>query len=168
MLRKSISIWNDLAGMQTMLAGFFLAAKIFGEGLLINSMPAARTNQFYSYVRIGQRWLSELRWLCLSVPWWAACELISLIGSHEKCLDSTASPLQLRWVKGVPPVLLAEWPRSFMCHCGNMGVEWTLNNSQHTQSTLEKKILPPLLLAFKPATFWSRNWHPANKQCILS
>ena len=28
-----------------------------------------------------------------------------------------------------------------MCHCGNTGVEQTLNKSQHTKFTLEKKIL---------------------------
>ena len=45
------------------------------------------------------------------------------------CLDSMVSPLWLRCVNGVcvfrcnlPPALLAEWPRSFMCHCGNTGV----------------------------------------------
>ena len=26
----------------------------------------------------------------------------------------------------LPPVLLAEWPWSFTCHCSNMGVEWIL------------------------------------------
>ena len=25
----------------------------------------------------------------------------------------------------LPPALLAEWPGSFTCHCGNAGVEWT-------------------------------------------
>ena len=30
------------------------------------------------------------------------------------------------------------------------------NKSQHRKLTLEKKILPPLLQGFKPATFWSR------------
>ena len=80
------------------------------------------------------------------------------------CLDSgIVSPLRLRWVKGVrvfrcnlPPALLAEWPGSFTCHCGNMGVKRTPNKSQHTQLTLEKKILPPLLPGFELATFRSR------------
>ena len=40
-----------------------------------------------------------------------------------------------------------------MCHCTNIGVEWTLNKSQHTKLTLEKKILPPLLPGFELATF---------------
>ena len=73
------------------------------------------------------------------------------------------SPLQLCWVKGVcmfmcnpPPALLAEWPGSFTCHCGNTGMEQTPNKSQHTKLTLEKKILPPLLLGFKLTTF--RSW----------
>ena len=52
---------------------------------------------------------------------------------------ATVSPLQLHWVKGVcvfrcnlPPALLAQWPRSFTCHCVDMGLEQTLNKSQHT------------------------------------
>ena len=81
------------------------------------------------------------------------------------CLDSgIVSPLRLNWVKGVcllrcnlPPALLAEWPGSFMCHCGNTGVKRSLNKkSQHTKWTLEKKVLPPLLSGFKLATFRSR------------
>ena len=43
-----------------------------------------------------------------------------------------------------------------MCHCGNTGVERTPNKSRHTKCTLEKKILPPLLPGFEPATFRSR------------
>ena len=58
----------------------------------------------------------------------------------------------------LPPALLVEWPRSFMCHCSNMGVEWTLNKSQHTNFTLEQKILLLLLPEFKLATFWSWVW----------
>ena len=42
-----------------------------------------------------------------------------------------------------------------MCHCGNMGVEWTPNKSQQTELTLEKKILLP---GFKLATFGSGVW----------
>ena len=68
----------------------------------------------------------------------------------------------------VPPALLAEWLGSFTCHCSNMGVKWTLNKNQHTELTLEKKILLPPLSGFKLATFWSRvrrfnqqaNWAP--------
>ena len=50
-----------------------------------------------------------------------------------------------------------------MCHCGNMGVERTPNKSQHTNLTLEKKILPPLLPGFELATFRSRVRHSANE-----
>ena len=45
---------------------------------------------------------------------------------------------------------------SFTSHCGNTGMERTPNNSQHTNLTLEKKILPPLLPGFELATFRSR------------
>ena len=43
------------------------------------------------------------------------------------------------------PLFLAECPGSFTCHCSNTRVERTLNKSQHTKLTLEKKILLPLL-----------------------
>ena len=70
------------------------------------------------------------------------------------------SPLRLRWVKGVclfrcnlPSALSAKWPRSFMCHCGDTGVERTPNKSQHTKLTLAKKTLPPVLPGFELAIF---------------
>ena len=80
------------------------------------------------------------------------------------CPDSgIASPFRLRWVKGVcvfrcnlPPALLTEWPGSFTCHCGNTGVEWTSNMSQHTKLTLEKNILLPPLSGFELAIYRSR------------
>ena len=44
-----------------------------------------------------------------------------------------------------------------------MGLGWTSNESQHTKLTLEKKILPLLLLGFKLTTFRSRVWCSTNK-----
>ena len=48
----------------------------------------------------------------------------------------------------------------FTCDCGNTDGMWlgdrgirTPNKSHHTKLTLEKKILPPLLLGFEFATF---------------
>ena len=41
----------------------------------------------------------------------------------------------------------------FSHHCSNMGMEWTLNKSQHAKLTPEKKILPPLVPGFKLAVF---------------
>ena len=58
----------------------------------------------------------------------------------------------------LPPALLAEWLGSFTCHCSNTGVEQTLNTSQRTKLTLQKKILPPLLPGFKLTTFPSQVW----------
>ena len=92
-----------------------------------------------------------------------------------RCLDSgIVSPLRLHCVKGVcvfrcnlPPALLAEWPGSNMCHCGDTGMEWTPNKSQHTKLTLEKKILPPLLPGFELATFRSRV-RRSNQQAIAA
>ena len=53
--------------------------------------------------------------------------------------------LRLRSVKGVrmfrcnlQPALLEEWPGSFTCYFGNIGLERTPNKSQHTKLTLEK------------------------------
>ena len=51
----------------------------------------------------------------------------------------------------------------FTCHCSNTGVEQASNKSQHTKLTLEKIIIPLLLLGFKLATFRSRVWHSTNK-----
>ena len=47
-------------------------------------------------------------------------------------------------------------PPAFMCHCRNTGMERTPNKSQHTNLTLEKNILLPLLRRFELATFRSR------------
>ena len=58
----------------------------------------------------------------------------------------------------LPPALLAEWPGSFMCYCGNRGGTNT-KMSQHRKSTLEKKILSQLQQGFKPTTFQSRVQH---------
>ena len=62
------------------------------------------------------------------------------------CLDGIVSPLRLRWVKCVfvfiwnlPPVLLAEWPGSFICHCSNTGMERTSNNLTGTESSLWRR-----------------------------
>ena len=55
----------------------------------------------------------------------------------------------------LPPAFLAQWPGSFTCHCSSTGLEWTLSKSQHTKLTVEKKILPLLLLGFELATFQS-------------
>ena len=52
-----------------------------------------------------------------------------------------------------------------MCDCGNTGVERTPNKSQHTKLTLEKKILPSLLLGFGLPTFRPRV-RRSNQQAI--
>ena len=39
-----------------------------------------------------------------------------------------------------------------MCHCGSTGVERTPTKSQHTELTLEKTIVSPLLPGFELAT----------------
>ena len=49
-----------------------------------------------------------------------------------------------------------------MCNCGNTGVERTPNKRQHTNLTLEKKILWPHTPGFKLATFGSQARHFTN------
>ena len=85
-----------------------------------------------------------------------------LIGFPHYAWTAAVSPLRLHWVKSVcmfrynlPPALLAEWPGSFTCHCGNEGVERAPNKSQHTKLTLENKVLQPLLPRYELATFQS-------------
>ena len=59
-----------------------------------------------------------------------------------------------------PPALLAEWPGTFACYCGNMEWNGYQNKSQHRKLTLEKKILPLLptpLCFFKSAIRMHRN-----------
>ena len=84
--------------------------------------------------------------------------------------SGTVNPLRLRWVKGVcvfsynlSHALLAEWPGSFTCYCGNTGVERTPNKSEHTKLTVEKKILPPFLPGNELATFRSLVRYFTNK-----
>ena len=55
----------------------------------------------------------------------------------------------------LPPALLAKWPGSFTCYCGNTRHQ---NKSQHRKLTREKKILLLLLQGFEPMTFQSRVW----------
>ena len=55
--------------------------------------------------------------------------------------DFVGSRVYVCWFRcNLLPVFLAEWAGSFICHCGNIGMERTPNKSQHTKVTLEKKI----------------------------
>ena len=144
---------------------FFSLARIVGECSTIHS-----SSNVTIYARISPQWLIGLRRLWPTVPWRVACELVSWYVPTLWLDSGIVSPLLLRWVQGVcvfrcnlPPALFAEWPGSFTCHCGNMGVERTSNKSQHTKLTLEKKILPPLLPGFELATFRSRVRRSTNK-----
>ena len=51
----------------------------------------------------------------------------------------------------LPLALFTVWPQTFMCHCGHMEMEQTLNKSQHKKLTLEKKIL-----RYRNVTLWSQ------------
>ena len=71
-------------------------------------------HQFHSFrPKISPKWLSGLRWLGTSVPWWVACAHVSLLRFHTM---PGGSPLWFHWVKGVcmsscnlPPALWAKW-----------------------------------------------------------
>ena len=58
----------------------------------------------------------------------------------------------LTCLKG-PPALLAEWLGSLRATAVTWGLNGYRNKSQHRKSTLEKKILLPLLQGFEPVTF---------------
>ena len=47
--------------------------------------------------------------------------------------------------------VLVEWPGYFTCYCGNTW--WNGYRNQQRKLTLEKKIIPPLLLELDPETF---------------
>ena len=79
----------------------------------------------------------------------AECSLTSCMWARFPIacsLDSCiVSSLRLHWVNGVcmlrcnlPLALLAEWPGSLTCKCGNMGVEWT-QIRVNTQSQLWRR-----------------------------
>ena len=101
-------------------------------------------------------------------PWQVAHEFVSPTGSHTM-YGWYRLPNPTPWVKcackficNLPPAPLTEWLGSFTCHCGNTSVEQTLNKSQRGQLTLEKKILPLLLLGTEPMTFWSQGRPSTN------
>ena len=153
--------------------GFFLACEDFGR-MFDNSFPAcasifffflfkwrlARANQLhpsgqdlFTVVQRAETTVTECFMTC--------CVWVRFLTDSHTLLDSgIVSLLRLRWVRGIcefrynlPSALLAEWPGSFTCPCGNTGVKRTPNKSQHTNLTLEKKILPPLPLGLELATF---------------
>ena len=158
-----------------MVVAFSSRVRIWGECSTNRSPPALLFFLFFKwrlacaslYARNSPHWLSRLRRL------WPSVQL--RVNSFPdkvptQCLDNgIVSPLRLRWVKSVcvfrcnlPPALLAEWPGSFSCHCGNMWVKRTPNKNQHTKLTLEKKILLP---RFELAIFQSRV-RRTNQQAI--
>ena len=137
-------IWGDCSTIHSSTIHFPSALFFF----FFNGDWLVHTN-FTLWAGISPQWLSELSRQWLSVPWRVACEFVSLKIPTLYLDSGIISPPRILWVKVVcvfrcimPPALLAEWPRSFTCHCGNTGVEQTSNKSQHTKLTLEKKNSP--------------------------
>jgi len=56
----------------------------------------------------------------------------------------------------LPPALLAEWPGSFTCYCGNTKVERIPKYKSAQKVTPGEKNTPSLLQGFKSATFQTR------------
>ena len=118
------------------------------------------------------------KWCTQVLPWMAPHETFA-VSAQVLCTPCTM-PLHAKphtygvcvFSCNLPPARLAEWPGSFTCYCGNTGWNGYRNKSQHRKSTLEKKILPPLLQGFEPATFQSRvrrsnHWAvPARLVCV--
>ena len=94
---------------------FFFKEKISSRTLILLFTPESVHNGSTSCDDCGRVFTDEL---LVSSCLWKVPTL---------CLHSIASPLRLRWVKGVcvftcnlPSVLLQN-DRGFMCHCGNTG-----------------------------------------------
>ena len=150
---------------------FSSRARIFGECSTIHSLPA-----LFFKVEISWRTLNPLfrpGSVHSGLASWCDCDRVlpdelrvsSFSNRFPHCTWTEAQTAHSDFVgsRGVcvfrcnhPPALLAEWPESFTCRCGNTGVERTPNKSQHTQLALQKKILPTLLPGFELATFRSR------------
>ena len=146
-------------------SGFFLAYKNSEGNFLMNqfvesSLPLPFDSFFF--LKISLHILIQLFISCQNQSTVAqsaemtvaTCSLMSCIWARfpdrfpHYTWTAIVSSLQLCCVMGVcmlwrnlPPALLAQWPGPFifMCHYGNVGVEWTLNKSQLRKLTLEKK-----------------------------
>ena len=55
----------------------------------------------------------------------------------------------------------------FYCHHSNAGVERTLNKSQHTKLTLERKIIPMLLPGFELTSFDHESGALTNNYLVI-
>ena len=124
---------KQLANLVVM--AFSSLARTFGEGLTVLPVlfffflkwRSAHAHQFHF---LSQDRSTVAQQAEITV---AECSLMSCVWAWfpelpTLRLDSTVSPLQLRWVKDVcmfgchlPPTLLAEWLGSFMWYCDNTG-----------------------------------------------
>ena len=107
---------------------FFLNVEISSATLIPLPRPESVHSDSPSWDDCGQMFPDKLQ-VSLFPNWFPHYAWTTAVSPHRLC-----------WVKGVcmfrcnlPPALLAEWPGSFMCHCGNKEVEWTLNKSQHAK-----------------------------------
>ena len=152
---------------------FFLACKDFGT-MFDHSFPAcafflfllicrlARTPSFHSLGQDQSTVAQKAEMTATECSQMSCVWAHFLIGSHivPGQPHSQSTPTSLgqgcMHVSGQPAnYIFGRIPASFMCHCSNTRVEGTPSKSQHRKLTLEKKILPPLLPGFEPATFWS-------------
>ena len=140
---------------ETFLSCACLKKKIFDRFKWISIARADHFHVFRS--KISPQWLSELRRQWTSVPWQVVCELVVLMpmdsntmpGQHtQPSPTSFGSKCVCVFNCNMLPELLASWPGSFTCHCGNTG--WNgqrtrAGTGRHRELTLDKKIHTPLL-----------------------
>ena len=110
---------------------------------------SARAHRFHSLSQ-DQFTVAQRTWATV-----AECSLTSCVWARFPptlglCRDSMVRPIRLRCVEGVymfrcnlPPALLAKWPGSLTCYCGDTSAERAPKKSQHRKFTQEKKIFPP-------------------------
>ena len=106
---------------------------------------------------------------------WNCCHLVTFCVHHTTIHHVTSSKATyVRCMRVyLQPALLAEWPGSFTCYCGNTGWNGYQNKSQHRKLTLEKKILPLLLQRSNhwaipiPLLLFSLCWRPTCVFAVL-
>ena len=127
-----------------------------------------------TFIACDSKWVTQLfvacfeyspKWCTLQhylvVTWLVPCRTVAILAhsvyttqlctmSHCHITSHKATQVGCMCCN-LPHALLAEWPKSFTCYCGNTCVE-------QISVTLEKKILPLLMWGLKPATFRSRVW----------
>ena len=107
-----------------------------------------------------------------SIPWWVACEFVSLIANRFAnyawtALSSTLSSLVQGCTCSSVTSHLLFWHHDWDLLGVTVAIhewngEWLIKSQHRKFIALEKKILPLLPPGFEPTTFWSWVWHSTN------